>query len=115
MFTRRMDLDHVLHDFMVVGFGALLAWSLTGLVGTVSGYLTIQPQPTLRFLLTVIVLVFARRWYWQLRRWRWKARSPEERFGFTNPVWETPRSSEIAGSSRATGDPDVTEPPQPQG
>jgi hypothetical protein len=104
MDARRVDLDHVLHDLTLIGFGALLAWMLTGLVGTVSGYLSVQAQPTLRFLLAVIVLVFARHWYWRLRQWRWSSRGNQ----LASPVWETPRSTEL-------GDNTVTEPPQPQG
>jgi hypothetical protein len=105
MFARRVDLDHVLHDLTMIGFGALIAWGLTGLVGTIGGYLTVQPQPTLRFLLAVIVLVFARHAYWRLRQARWAAHS--DRVGVGMTVWETPRSGEYAI--------DVTEPPQPQG
>jgi hypothetical protein len=106
MFARRLDLDHILHDLTVIGFGALLAWALTGIVGTVSGYLTIQPEPTLRFLLSVIVLVFARHTYWRLR-----AAARADASGLTTPVWETPRVSELEAAVEA----DVTEPPQPQG
>ena len=105
MFARRVDLDHVLHDLTMIGFGALIAWGLTGLVGTVGGYLTVQPQPTLRFLLAVIVLVFARHAYWRLRQTRWAAHSDRVGVGIT--VWETPRSGESGI--------DVTEPPQPHG
>jgi hypothetical protein len=109
MFTRRLDLDHVLHDLTMIGFGALLAWSLTGLVGTVSGYLTIQPEPTLRFLLSIIVLVFARHTLWRLRQLRWGAHGDPS--GLAAPVWETPRVGERAPH----GDGGVTESPQPQG
>jgi hypothetical protein len=105
MFSRRVDLDHVLHDLTMIGFGALIAWGLTGLVGTIGGYLTVQPQPTLRFLLAVIVLVFARHAYWRLRQTRWAAHA--DRVGVGMTVWETPRSGEHGV--------DVTEPPQPQG
>jgi hypothetical protein len=111
MFARRMDLDHVLHDFALIGFGALIAWAITGVVGTVGGYLTIQPQPTLRFLLAVIVLVFARHAYWRFRQTRWSIRT--DRVGVGVTVWETPRSSELDAASQ--GDAGVPESPQPQG
>jgi hypothetical protein len=111
MFARRADLDHVLHDLTLIGFGALLAWSLTGLVGTIGGYLTIRPQPTLRFLLAVMVLVFARHAYWRLRQMRWARHA--DRAGVALTVWETPRSSETDVAPH--GDIDVTETPQPQG
>jgi hypothetical protein len=111
MFSRRVDLDHVLHDLTLIGFGALIAWALTGLVGTIAGYLTIQPEATLRFLLSVIVLVFARHAYWRLRGTRWATHAG--RVSVTAPVWETPRSSESDVPVRT--DVDVTEPPQPQG
>jgi len=111
MLAHRMDLDHVLHDMTLIGFGALLAWTLTGAVGTVAGYLTIQPQPAMRFLLAILVLVFARHGYWRLRRARWAAHP--EVAGFTMEVWETPRSNEPDPASHH--DADVTEPPHPQG
>jgi hypothetical protein len=111
MFARRLDLDHVLHDLTLIGFGALMAWSLTGLVGTISGYLTVQAEPTLRFLLAVIVLVFARDAYWRIRRVRATARGNQ--LSVATPVWETPRLSELQPDPKA--DDDVTEPPQPQG
>jgi len=111
MLARRLDLDHVLHDLTLIGFGALLAWGLTGLVGTIAGYLTIQPQPTLRFLLAIIVLVFARHAYWRFRQTRWLAHG--DRVGVDTQVWETPRSSELEAAPH--GDAGVTESPQPQG
>ena len=111
MFARHADLDHVLHDMTLIGCGALLAWTLTGAVGTVAGYLTIQPQPALRFLLAIMVLVFARHGYWRVRGARWAAHP--EAAGFSVEVWETPRSGELEPVSRH--DADVTEPTQPQG
>jgi hypothetical protein len=77
----------------------------------VSGQYAIEPQATLRFLLSVLVLVFARRTYWELREWRWKRTSADDRFGFNNPMWENPRSTFEA---RQRHDLDE-EPPQPQG
>jgi hypothetical protein len=111
MFARRLDLDHLLHDLTLIGFGALLAWSLTGLVGTIGGYLTIQPTPTLRFLLSVIVLVFARHAYWRFRQVRWAANGHQA--SFATPVWETPRSNEFEAAPQ--GEADVIGTPQPQG
>jgi hypothetical protein len=111
MSIRRVNLDRVLHDLTLIGFGALLTWATTGVVGTVSGYLTIQPHATLRFLLSIIVLVFARHAYWRLRQMRWAAH--DDRLGFASPVWETPRSSELNPAPH--GDTDVTEPQQAQG
>lgn len=91
-----------MRHLMVVGFLSLACWSLTALAGTVSEYLTISARPTLRFLLAVLVLVFARRTYWEVREWRWRKLPPDERFGFANPLWEHPRSSEHPGRP-ATG------------
>jgi hypothetical protein len=111
MFARRVDLDHVLHDLTLIGFGGLIAWALTGLVGTVGGYLVVQPQPTLRFLLVVMVLVFARHAYWRFRQTHWSAHA--DRVGVAMTVWETPRSTESDAASQ--GGIDVTGTPQPQG
>jgi len=89
----KADMDHVLLDLMRLGFAALVAWALTGVVGTLSGYLTVQPSATLRFLLSVLILVFARRTYWELREWRWRKLPADDRFGFSSPLSETPRSN----------------------
>jgi hypothetical protein len=90
----RLDFDELMRELTMVGFFALAMWTLTGAVGIVSGYLTISPSPTLRFLLAVLVLVFARRTYWELREWRCRKLPPDERYGFANPLWERPRSIE---------------------
>jgi hypothetical protein len=114
MITRRVDLDHVLLDLTLIGFGALLAWAVTGLVGKIAGYLTIRPEPTLRFLLAVIVLVFARHAYRRFRGSTWATHTG--RTGIDTSVWETPRSSEsVPAPAGDTGDTGVTGSPQPQG
>lgn len=89
----RVDFDDLMRQLMFVGFGALLAWSLTGAVGMISGSFSIEPNAALRFLLAVLVVVFARRTYWELREWHWRRRSPDDRSGFASPLWETPRMS----------------------
>ena len=82
----RLDFDEFMRHLMMVGVLALGAWILTGLAGIVSGLLSVRPQPTLRFLLAILVLVFARRTYWELREWRWSRLPTEERLGFSNPL-----------------------------
>jgi hypothetical protein len=90
----RVDFDILMRDLVHVGFGMLLAWSITGAVGVMSQRLTIEPLASLRFLLAILVVVFARRTYWELREWRWRRIPPEDRYGFSSPLWETPRSNE---------------------
>ncbi len=80
------DLDQLMHDLMLVGFGALVAWCLASMVGLVSGIWGVEPQAALRFLLAVLVLVFARRTYWELQEWRWKRLPTDDRYGFSNPL-----------------------------
>src|SRR5687767_4346744 len=67
--AHRFDLDEVMRLTAVVGFVALTTWILTSSVGVLSGYLAVSPPATLRFLLAVSVLVFARRTYWAIREW----------------------------------------------
>jgi hypothetical protein len=107
----RIDFDQLMRDLMLIGFGALLAWTLTGVAGFVSGEFGVEPLPTLRFLLSVLVLVFARRTYWEIREWRWKRTSADDRFGFSSPLRENPRSTTEALQRHGTDE----EPPQPQG
>jgi hypothetical protein len=84
-----------MRHLMVVGFVALTAWTAVSTTGLALGMLRISPDATLRFLLAVLVLVFARRTYWEVREWHWRRLPPDERYGFASPVWEHPRSSEI--------------------
>ncbi len=42
-----------------------------------------------------MILVFARRTYWEVREWRWGKLPPDERFGFSNPLAEHPRAAEL--------------------
>jgi hypothetical protein len=90
----RLEFDGLLRDLVLVGFGGLVGWVMVAGVGSLAGLLQIAPQPTLKFLLAVLVLAFARRTYWELREWRWRRVPPEERFGFASPLWETPRTGE---------------------
>lgn len=88
-----IDFDRLMRDLMLVGVGGLFGWTLAGTVGVVSGSFGIEPQATLRFLLATLVLVFARRTYWEIREWRWRKLPQDDRYGFSSPLWETPRTS----------------------
>ena len=83
-----------MRDLMVLGFVALAGWSLAATAGIVSETITISARPTLRFLLAVLVLVFSRRTYWEFREWRWRRLPPDDRYGFSSPLWDRPRSTE---------------------
>jgi hypothetical protein len=91
----RVDFDDLMRHLMVVGFAALTAWTLVSACGMAAGMLTISPQATLRFLLAVLVVVFARRTYWEVREFRWRRLPPDERFGFMNPLVTKPVSAEF--------------------
>lgn len=92
----KVDFDILMRHLMLVGFAALAAWTFVSGAGLAMGVLRISPQATLRFLLAILVLVFARRTYWEIREWRWKRLPADERFGFSSPIWEHARSSEQA-------------------
>ena len=106
-----VDFDELMRLLMVVGFAALAAWA--GLrAGMARRLASISPRATLRFLLAVLVLVFARRTYWEIQEWRWRRLPPDERYGFANPIWEhRARPSSIGrvdadgGAGRGTGTP----------
>ena len=96
MSTRaHVDFDGLMRHLMVVGFVALTAWTAASATGMALGLLQISPTATLRFLLAVLVLVFARRTYWEVQEWRWRRLPPDERFGFASPIWEHARAAEI--------------------
>ncbi len=88
------DLDSLMRTLTMVGFVALSAWVLTSSVGVITGFVTVSSGATLRFLLAVLVVVFARRTYWEIREWRWGKLPPDERYGFSNPLADNPRGSE---------------------
>jgi hypothetical protein len=98
-----VDFDGLMRHLMVVGFVALTAWVAASATGMALGLLQISPSGTLRFLLAVLVLVFARRTYWEIQEWRWRRLPPDERYGFASPIWEHPRSAELASTVGADG------------
>jgi len=100
----RVDFDDLMRQLMFVGFAALIAWSLTGAVGVISGSFGIEPEAALRFLLAILVVVFARRTYWEMREWAWRKTSADARSGFASPLWETPRMSREHPSPEAHTD-----------
>jgi hypothetical protein len=82
----RIDFDELMRTLTVVGFVALATWALTSMVGVMSGLTQISTPATLRFLLAVLILVFARRTYWEFCEWRWKKLPADERSGFMLPL-----------------------------
>ena len=93
----RIDFDELMRILMIVGFGALATCAMTSAVGVMSGFTYISGSATLRFLLAVLILVFSRRTYWEIREWHWKKLNPDDRTGFANPWWEPGRSHEHRG------------------
>lgn len=91
----RLDFDQLMQHLMIVGFVGLAAWIAAGGAGILAGYLTVSPTATLRFLLAVLILVFSRRTYWEIREWRWRKLPADERYGFASPLVEHARSSEF--------------------
>lgn len=100
--SQHIDFDELMRALTVTGFVALATWVTASSVGVISGYVAVSPPATLRFLLAVLILVFARRTYWEVREWRWGKLPPDERFGFSNPLAEHPRTSEL-GTATAPG------------
>jgi hypothetical protein len=99
---RRLDFDILLQRLVNVGFAILMLWVTAEAVGAISGFTAIAPRPTLRFLLAILIVTFARRTYWEIVEWRWGHLPPDERFGFANPLFEHPRSWEQPAET-ATG------------
>lgn len=94
--SHRIDFDELMRMLTVTGFVALATWVAASSLGVISGYVAVSPSATLRFLLAVLILVFARRTYWEVLEWRWGKLPPDERFGFSNPLVEHGRSTEAA-------------------
>ena len=83
--ARHMDVDELMRSLTLVGFVGLMTWVAVGALGLIAGYVEISRPATLRFLLAVLVLVFARRTYWRFRQWQWARLPSDERLGFANP------------------------------
>ncbi len=104
----RPDFDELMRHLTIVGFAALATWVVVGIVAAYTGILEVAPEATARFLLAVMILVFARRAYWEIREWRYSKLPADERFGFANPLAEHGRTTEDhhpddAGSSQTQG------------
>lgn len=83
MATRaRTDLDTLLNDLTKAAFAVLTAWSIFGLYGTLGGYLEVNRPATLRFLLAILVLVFAHHLTVRVNERRLRRLPPDERYGF---------------------------------
>ena len=97
-FRQRPQLDTLLQHLTLVGFAVLITWSVVGIYGTLGGLLEVNRQATLRFLLVIMVMVYARHFALRMRERRLRRLPPDQRYGFT-----------IAAESGATGS------PQPEG
>lgn len=109
----QVDFDALMRHLAVVGGIALATWAAVGAVTVPAGIFTVSPQATLRFLLAVLILVFSRRTYWEIREWHWRRLPPDERFGFANPLED--RHPHEAATLGFDTRPASTEASQPQG
>jgi hypothetical protein len=97
MTTRhRPDLDTVLNDLTRAAFAVLTAWSIVGVYGTLGGYLEVNRQATLRFLLAVLVMVFAHDFLNRVRERRLRRLPPDERYGFVGTISDAATESQQA-------------------
>jgi len=108
----RLDFDALMRDLAVVGGIALVAWTAIGAATVPTGICTVAPTATIRFLLAVTILVFARRAYEEIRDRRWRKLSPDQRFGFGNPLEESRGNDAALGFDAPAAS---TGAPQPQG
>jgi hypothetical protein len=97
----RVDFDGVMRHLTVVGFARLTAWTIVSATGLALGVFRISPHATLRSLLAVLILVSARRTYWEVQEWHWQHLPPDERYGFASPIREHPRVSKLAAARPA--------------
>ena len=107
----QLDFDTMMRHLAVVGGVALAAWAAVGAVTVPAGIFTVSPMATLRFLLAVLILVFARRTYWEVQEWRWRKLPPDERFGFASPLEDDRARGAALGFDTLA----ATETSQPQG
>ena len=89
-------LDEMLRHFMLIGFGALLGWIGATVYGVANAAWEMDTNGTLRFVLAILIVTFAHRTVDEIRQWRMSKLSTDERLGFAEPVWETPRTMEMA-------------------
>jgi hypothetical protein len=107
----RLDFDALMRDLAVVGGIALVAWTAVGAATVPTGICTVAPTATIRFLLAVAILVFARRAYEEVRDRRWRKLPPDQRFGFADPLNDPQTHDADLGFETSA----ATEASQPQG
>lgn len=95
---QRLQIDTLLRHLTLVGFAVLAGWSLIGLYGTLGGILEVNRPATLRFLLVVMLLVYAHQFLVRLREWRLRRMPPDERYGFAQTS-----DAAATGSTQAAG------------
>lgn len=83
---RRLEVDLLLRDLVVVGVVGLAAWTLAAAAGLITHSISIAPVPTLRFGLAISVLVCSRRAYRGARGWRRRREPADARLGFSRRI-----------------------------
>jgi hypothetical protein len=80
--NHHLEFEQLLHDLAVLGVAAFGLWIVLSAMGWASGFTTIAREPAIRFMAAVLVLVAPSVVYPDLKAWRYRGMSPEERLGF---------------------------------
>ena len=77
-----LEFEQFLHDLALLGVVAFGIWVVVGAMGWAAGLATIAPEQAIRFMAAILVLMVPSVVYPDLKAWRYRAMSPEERLGF---------------------------------
>jgi hypothetical protein len=81
---KHLEFEQLLHDLAVLGVAAFLFWFVAGAMGWAAGFSIIAREPAIRFMAAVLVLLVPSVIYPDLKSWRYRSLSAEERLGLTH-------------------------------
>jgi hypothetical protein len=79
-----LEFEQLLHDLTVLGVAAFGLWIVVCAMGWAAGFTAIAPEPAIRFMAAVLVLLVPSVVYSDLKGWRYRSMTPEERLGLAH-------------------------------
>jgi hypothetical protein len=81
---KQLEFERLLHDLAILGLAAFGLWTVVGAMGWAGGFSTIAREPAIRFMAAVLVLMVPSVVYPDLKAWRYRSMTSEERLGLSH-------------------------------
>ena len=81
---KHLEFEQLLHDLAVLGVVAFGVWIVVGAMGWAAGFTTLAREPAIRFMAAVLVLMVPSVVYPDLKGWRYRSMTSEERLGLAH-------------------------------